>query len=110
MQIIRAKPEEAATLTEIAFAAKRHWGYPESWIQLWADTLTVTPELITRNPTYSAIEDDRAVGFYSLTTQPRPDLNHLWVLPDSMGRGSEIGRGRNADRDCFRSQAALGLS
>ena len=30
------------------------------------------------------------MGFYSLTTRPRPDLNHLWVLPNAMGRG--IGR------------------
>ncbi len=90
MQIVRAKPEEAAALTEIAFAAKRHWGYPERWIQLWADVLTITSELITRNPTFSAIDDGRVAGFYSLTIDPRPDLNHLWILPDAMGRG--IGR------------------
>ena len=90
MQIIRARPEDAAALTEIAFAAKRHWGYPERWIQVWSDILTVTPELVTRNPTFSATEDGCAVGFYSLTPKPRPDLNHLWVLPSAMGRG--IGR------------------
>ena len=90
MKIVRAKPEDAAALTEIAFAAKRHWGYPERWIQVWSDILTVTPELVTRNPTFSAMEDDCAMGFYSLTTRPRPDLNHLWVLPNAMGRG--IGR------------------
>ena len=88
MQIVRAKPEEAAALTEIAFAAKRHWGYPESWIQLWADVLTVTPELITRNPTFSAIDDGRVVGFYSLTTEPRPDLNHLWICRTRWVAGS----------------------
>jgi hypothetical protein len=32
MQILRANPDDAATLTEIAFAAKRHWGYPELWM------------------------------------------------------------------------------
>ncbi|HYJ06103.1 MAG TPA: GNAT family N-acetyltransferase [Chthoniobacterales bacterium] len=87
MQIVRARPEDAEALTEIAFAAKRHWGYPERWIQIWRDVLTVTPALVAANPTFSAIEDDRVVGFSSLAAEPRPDLTHLWVLPSSMGRG-----------------------
>ena len=87
MQIVRAKPEDAAVLTEIAFAAKRHWGYPEHWIQIWRDILTVTPELVAANPTFSAMEDGRIVGFSSLTLEPRPDLTHLWILPRAMGRG-----------------------
>ena len=87
MQVVRARPEDAEALTEIAFAAKRHWGYPERWIQIWRDVLTVTPELVAANPTFSAIEDGRVVGFSSLTTKPRPDLTHLWVLPSAMGRG-----------------------
>jgi len=90
MEIVRAKREDADALTEVAFAAKRHWGYPERWIQSWRDILTVTPKLVTENPTFSAIEDNRLVGFCSLTTEPRPDLTHLWVLPSAMGRG--IGR------------------
>jgi hypothetical protein len=46
MQIVRAKPQEAEALTEIAHAAKRHWGYPEPWIQNWRDILTMRPEFI----------------------------------------------------------------
>ena len=90
MQIVRARPEDAAELTAVAFAAKRHWGYPESWIQRWQEVLTLTPKLVAENPTFSAREDDRVVGFYSLTAEPHPDLTHLWVLPVAMGRG--IGR------------------
>ncbi len=33
--ILRGKPEHASALTEITLAAKRHWDYPEKWIQLW---------------------------------------------------------------------------
>jgi GNAT superfamily N-acetyltransferase len=87
MQIVRARPEDAAALTVIAFAAKGHWGYPESWLQSWRDVLTVTPRLVAENPTFSATEDGRVVGFYSLTAEPRPDLTHLWVLPVAIGRG-----------------------
>jgi hypothetical protein len=29
VDIRRATPEDAQVLTRVAFAAKRHWGYPE---------------------------------------------------------------------------------
>ena len=91
MQIIRATPEDAEALTEIAHAAKRHWGYPERWIESWRDILTMRPEFIAGNVAYSAIEEGRAIGFYLLTTEVDGlHLDHLWIAPHAMGRG--IGR------------------
>jgi GNAT superfamily N-acetyltransferase len=91
MNIVRARFEDAAALTEIAHSAKRHWGYPETWIVAWRDTLTMRPEFITANVSYIAVENARPVAFYVLTTEPDgPHLDHLWVLPSSMRRG--IGR------------------
>jgi len=91
MQIVRAKPEDADGLTEIAHAAKRHWGYPERWIQSWRDILTMHPEFIAANLTYTAVENGRAIGFYLLTTESDGlHLDHLWIIPHAMGRG--IGR------------------
>src|ERR1700675_2012463 len=85
MQILRAKPEDAAVLTEIAHAAKRHWGYPERWIQNWRDILTMRPEFIAANVTYCAREDARAVGFYLLTNESDGlHLDHLWIMPQAM--------------------------
>ena len=91
IEIARAQPEDAGVLTSIALAAKRHWGYPESWIRQWSKALTVTPGYINKYPTYAAIIDGRIVGFYALQFQPRKALlDHLWVLPAEMGRG--VGR------------------
>jgi len=91
MQIVRAKPEDAEALTKIAHAAKRHWGYPERWIESWREILTMRPEFIAANVAYSASEDGRAVGFYLLTTESDGlHLDHLWIAPQAMGRG--IGR------------------
>ncbi len=90
-EIIRAKPGGAAVLTDIAFKAKRHWGYPEKWIENWRDILTIAPEMITAEETYSALVDGRTVGFYIFAPRAKPPrLDHLWVLPEMHGRG--IGR------------------
>jgi GNAT superfamily N-acetyltransferase len=91
MEIHRAKPEDAEALTKIAFAAKRHWGYPEQWIQRWKDVLTIQPEFIARNETHVAYLDGQAVGFYALVNRKRrTSMEHLWVLPSAMRQG--IGR------------------
>src|SRR5260370_37177842 len=91
MDIRRAEPEDAAILTEIAFAAKRHWGYPEQWIQSWKNILTVQAELIAQNETYMVYVDGHAAGFYALARGPgRISLEHFWVVPKAMRQG--IGR------------------
>lgn len=91
MQIVRAKPEDAEALTAVAHAAKRHWGYPERWIESWRDTLIIRAESIAARVTYCAMEDARPVGFYALTSEnDGMHLDHLWIAPHAMGRG--IGR------------------
>ena len=91
MEIVRANPSDAAKLSEIAFAAKRHWGYPDRWMEIWRTELTVTPDFIASHETCTAIIKDQFAGFYALNqTDGRLDLAHLWVLPYWMGQG--IGR------------------
>lgn len=89
--IRRSEPSEAARLTEIARAAKRHWGYPEEYIRLWADDLTLTPEYVGGNAVYSAVCGDRVVGVCALTGEGETrEIDHLWVDPGHIGRG--VGR------------------
>src|SRR4051812_43582835 len=91
MQIARAKPQDAAILTQIALAAKRSWGYPENWIEGWRDALTLLPDFIVSHETYRAFVDNRTLGFYALSRRAAGlELLHLWVVPDAMRRG--VGR------------------
>ncbi|MCC7183554.1 MAG: GNAT family N-acetyltransferase [Rhodocyclaceae bacterium] len=80
--------EDADTLTTIAHAAKRHWRYPEEWIALWRDELTVDADAIERLTMHCAVVAGRIVGFYAITCAGSDcELEHLWVLPDYMGQG-----------------------
>ena len=91
LTIRRAASTEAACLTEIAFAAKRHWGYPESWLEEWREDLTISTEFIAHHEVFVAADDDKPIGFYALaTSDDKTELDHLWVLPEWMGKG--IGR------------------
>lgn len=84
-------PGDAGALTTIALAAKRYWGYPEEWLRLWQQDLVVTERYIQSNPVYVGQAGDKPVGFVGLDMRPRrEEVDHLWVLPQWMGRG--IGR------------------
>ena len=88
-EIRRAEREDAEALTQIAHAAKRHWGYPERWIAEWRDTLTITPDFIAANGVYLALEAGEPAGFYALVGDgsDRIVLEHMWVSPEHIGTG-----------------------
>src|SRR5262245_17552118 len=91
VQIRRARPDEAGDLTSIAFAAKRHWDYPEKWIQLWTTELTITPEFIAGHEVFVAMLEGRIAGCCALVmSDTLSELEHMWIDPAKMGQG--VGR------------------
>ena len=88
LKMRRAIPDQAETLTQIAFAAKRHWGYPERRIQIWSPILTVSANFIEKHETYVAQKEGERVGFYAISVvEDKASLEHMWVLPEYMGQG-----------------------
>ena len=86
----------APDLTRIALLAKRHWGYPEAWIQEWTPQLTFTGDDIRRHPTWGAFDGPSLVGFTTLQVAPAEaapgteqvaSLEHMWLAPTHHGLG-----------------------
>ncbi|HXT62861.1 MAG TPA: GNAT family N-acetyltransferase [Pyrinomonadaceae bacterium] len=91
VEIRRAEPTEAETLTSIAHAAKRHWNYPKQWIEQWQPDLTITPELISANEFFVAVLNQEVVGCCALVVSGSlAEIEHMWMKPEHMGGG--IGR------------------
>lgn len=84
----RAAPADAEILSAIAQAAKRHWGYPEPWLEAWRADLTFTPEQIADRDIFVIEAAGDIAGFYAVIPgAPRWTLDHLWVHPAHMGQG-----------------------
>lgn len=102
IRIQEAVESDAEKLTEIAFAAKRHWKYPESYYDLWKNELTIIREYIQKNTVYKALVKNVIIGFYSIISNPSDFysgetfvkqgywLEHIFIHPDYHGAG--IGR------------------
>jgi len=89
--IVESHPHDAPALTAIAHSAKAHWGYPKEWILAWRDDLTLDQAYIQSHDVHAIRDQDRLLGFCSLvmldSVEHRWELDHLWVIPEAMGRG-----------------------
>ena len=91
ISVRRVIPSEADVLTQISLSAKRHWGYPERWIELWKPQLTFNAAYFEANESYAADVDGQPVAFYTLLDHDGVAwLENLWVMPAYMSKG--IGR------------------
>jgi N-acetylglutamate synthase-like GNAT family acetyltransferase len=107
MEIRRATPDEADTLTSIAHAAKRHWNYPEKWIEQWRSDLTITPQFIASNEVYVAVAGGEIAGCCALVVgDSLAELEHMWIEPQQMGNGV----GRALFEHTIRRAQELGLT
>ncbi|MBL8090456.1 MAG: GNAT family N-acetyltransferase [Anaerolineales bacterium] len=88
INISRATLNDADSLTQIAISAKRHWNYPEAWIQHWLPQLTISEEYISTNEVWIMTDGGKAIAFYALSQDEEGwELGHLWVFPEYIGKG-----------------------
>ena len=86
-----ALPDESELLSELACAAKAHWGYPPDLMALWADDLGVSPEFIEQHHVICAEREGEIVGFAAVCEEDGAfELEHLWIHPGHMREG--VGR------------------
>jgi GNAT superfamily N-acetyltransferase len=98
---------DVAELTAVAHAAKRVWGYPEEWISLWSDELTVRPGYLDEHRV-RVVRKREIFGWCATRADDEGVawLEACWVRPASTGRGI----GRLLVGDAFRIARQLGAT
>jgi GNAT superfamily N-acetyltransferase len=94
-----ATPTDCTTLTEIAFSAKGHWGYPRDYMDRWSGELTITADYVTKNMVRKEVLAEGTVAFYSIvrvntdtqvgevSIEAGTWLDHMFVKPAFHKRG-----------------------
>ncbi len=84
-----ARLEEAEFLTQESFRSKASWGYPDSWLKIWTDELTVTKEMISDWITFVVEVDGHVIACWARSPiqseKTSPGL--LFVAPEHQGKG-----------------------
>lgn len=85
----RARPEEADELAALAVRSKGHWPYPAAFLDRFARTLGLTPEVVAANDVHVLERDGRVRGFCTVLHRgERAVLDDLWLDVDEIGHGS----------------------
>ncbi|HEX2944991.1 MAG TPA: GNAT family N-acetyltransferase [Clostridia bacterium] len=99
MTIRKAVPSDSKILTALTFASKRYWNYPEEYIRIWEDELTILEDYINNNEVYAAEVSGYIAGYASILYNPEDHLSgltlvrkgywleHLFIHPDFIRQG-----------------------
>ncbi|MBW2328898.1 MAG: GNAT family N-acetyltransferase [Deltaproteobacteria bacterium] len=94
-----AKQDEAEMLTNISFASKGYWHYPQDFFDIWNRELTISSEYIEENDVFVYELDGAVVGYYSIVELPEDIevsgikikkgfwLEHMFIEPRHIGKG-----------------------
>ncbi len=97
--IRRAKITEDQILTHISFAAKNYWKYPEQYLEVWGNELTITMEYLRQNDVFIIERNMVPVGYYSIVELKNDIeihndiiskgiwLEHMFLIPEYIGKG-----------------------
>ncbi len=93
--IRRARPEEAALLSDLSFRSKAYWGYDADFMETCRGDLRVSSAEILARPVYVLEARNRVIGYYELCPDSMADvlLLNLFVEPDAIAWGMANGSG-----------------
>ncbi len=113
MKILRrARPADAAALTDLAMRSKALWGYDAAFMEACREELTTSADTITANEIWIVEVGGMAAGFYELNAEPKQygEIRMCFVDPAHVGRGFGRMLWRHLEgRAAFRRLETLGL-
>jgi GNAT superfamily N-acetyltransferase len=86
--IRRARSDELDSLNALTGRSVMHWGYEPEFLDWEPEAITLTAEMVQRDPVFVADVDSRVAGFYQLSASPPTMmLDKLFIDPGFIGTG-----------------------
>ena len=87
--ILKARPEQARQLSDIAFRSKAYWGYSKEFMEACREELTFSEDEIRSLTCYVLQTKPLIKGFYILEpiNKHECELGAVFVEADAMGKG-----------------------
>ena len=83
-----AEVNKASELNRIAIESESYWGYDSDFMNEFKVMYQITEEFIRKNPIFILCENDRIIGFYSLSIKEEENtIEYFYIEPQSIGNG-----------------------
>ena len=88
IQLRKASPKDAFLLSELTWHSKKHWGYPDEWMESWRQDLEITEEML-KNFDSLVIEVAGTIEGFVLISEEAGvfEIEHCFVNPEAIGKG-----------------------
>ena len=75
-------------LSDLAKKGKAYWNYPQEWLKLWDDDLTINQALLSSSITYIMSIESEIKGFCLLIgSEDFIEIEHFWLSTELIGKG-----------------------
>jgi len=107
-----AVQDEAEILTQISFASKSYWNYPQEYFEIWKNELTISPSYIEKNNVFVFELGGVIAGYYSIVELSDDIevsgiiiergfwLEHMFIEPAHIGKGIGAGMFQHIRKMC----------
>lgn len=106
LEFLDAEAKDAELLRDLLITSKGYWGYSQEQLEKWRSNLTFKEEYIARNTVKLIVKENDVIGFFALVKGDSHELDHLWLLPNAIGKGY----GNRAFDQILAECEALGIS
>ncbi|USN48028.1 MAG: GNAT family N-acetyltransferase [Pseudobdellovibrionaceae bacterium] len=87
LKITKGQFHEAEELSQLAIKSKAHWPYDKEFIENCKIDLIISKDLASSDFLRVARLNNQIIGFYSFKLENDPEMEHLFVEPDFIGKG-----------------------
>jgi len=87
LNYIDASSKHSDFLRDTLITSKGYWGYSQEQLEKWRLNVKFEDDYISRNTVKLILDGSTAIGFFAIARGETDELDHLWLLPNSIGKG-----------------------
>ncbi len=74
-------------LRDLLIESKSYWGYSTEQLEYWRSIVKFDAAYIQENKVVLICSTSKVVGFFAIKRGDTDKLDHLWLLPEAIGKG-----------------------
>jgi GNAT superfamily N-acetyltransferase len=79
--------EQGDLLRDLLIESKSYWGYSTEKLEYWRSIVTFDASYIRENTVRLILLGLKVIGFFAIKSDEVDELDHLWLLPEAIGKG-----------------------